>query len=49
MEFINEAAMSENDVKNLTFYFPSVAYTLGRKHWPCIRDLFNTISSVSIL
>lgn len=48
MEFINEVTMSKNDVKiNLTFYFPAVAYALGKKHWPCIRDLFNTISSVS--
>lgn len=31
--------------ETIAYYFPSVAYALGREYWPCIKELFYLLAS----
>ncbi len=31
--------------KHCAYSLPAVAYTLGRRHWPCLKDLYETLAS----
>ncbi|XP_023933184.1 serine/threonine-protein phosphatase 4 regulatory subunit 1-like, partial [Lingula anatina] len=30
--------------RHCAYSFPAVAYTLGREHWPCLKDLYDQLS-----
>ena len=31
--------------KHCAYSLPAVAYTLGRRYWPCLKDLYETLAS----
>ena len=31
--------------KHCAYSLPAVAYTLGRKYWPCLRELYETLAA----
>lgn len=30
--------------RHCAYSFPAVAYTLGRKHWPCLKELYEKLA-----
>ena len=31
--------------KHCAYSLPAVAYTLGRRHWPCLKELYDTLAA----
>lgn len=31
--------------RHCAYSFPAVAYTLGRKYWPCLKQLYETLAA----